>query len=226
MKKIKDDPAFLDGMEAYLMGDWATARDAFISLEKKFPKSNHIVFILANTYYSLGNLDKAIEHYYKTIELNGDCGNAYYRLGVTYFKMGKFTEALDVFEKSNQVKGSKHVMVYYYLGLILMHLGRDEEAIDYFNKLRLASPQTKMADFFEAQLKIKKHAFQPAIELLEDFLKVSPDFAEVHFLLGEAYMGLYKNMEALSYFRKALKLNPADKRSSLKVDSLSTIDWP
>jgi len=226
MKTIKDDPAFIEGMEAFLVGDWAEARESFETLYKHFPHSNHIVFILGNICYSLGELDLAIEYYEKTIELNGNCGNAYYRMGVTYFKMGKFAEALESFRKSSEVKGSRHVMVHYYMGLITMHLGRDEEAISHFDILRQSSPKTKMADFFEAQLKIKRHEFEPAIELLKDFLEVSPDFAEAHYLLGEAHMGLYRNIEALGFYRKALELNPADRRSALKVSTLSSTDWP
>jgi tetratricopeptide (TPR) repeat protein len=228
MKDIKDDPEFVVGLEAFLMGDWAAAEKYFLQIEKRFPANDHVIFILGNIYYFLGILDKSIEYYKKTIEISeGDvCGNAYYKIGVSYFKMGKFTEALQAFEQSIQAEKSQHVMVYYYLGLISTHIGNDEEAINYFDKLRLASPQTKMATFFEAQLKVKRHEFETAIELLEDFLKVSPEFAEAHYLLGLAYMGLYKNMKALSCFRKAVELNPDDKRSAIEVSKLSTTDWP
>ncbi len=229
MKEIKDDPVFIDGMEAFLMGDWSIAVDSFLHLEKQYPENDHIIFILGNIYYSLGLLDKSIEYYMKAIKLsNGEdyCGNAYYKIGVSYFKMGKFNEALQSFEKSMQARKSQHVMVYYYLGLISTHLGNDEKAIEYFDKLRLASPQTKMAIFFEAQLKVKRHEFESAIELLEQFKELSPDFPEVHHLLGTAYMALHKNMKALGFFRKAVELNPADKRSATEVSKLSTTDWP
>ena len=226
MNDFKDDPAFTEGLEAFLIGDWAVAKDFFLLLDKHFPYNNNIIFILGNIFYSLGDLEKSIEYYAKTIELKEDCGNAYYKMGVSYFKMGKFNESLKAFKQSTQVKGSQHVMVYYYLGLLSMHLSKDEEAIEYFDKLRLASPQSKMAVFFEARLKIYRHEFEPAIELIQEFLEVSPEFSEAHYLLGVAYMAIHKNMKALNSFSKALKLNPDDKRSSLKVESLSTTDWP
>ncbi len=228
MKDIKDDPAFIDGMEAFLMGDWSVAEKYFLEMEKRYPANDHVIFILGNIYYFLGLLDKSIEYYRKTIEISaGDVyGNAYYKIGVSYFKMGKFAEALKAFEQSIQAEKSQHVMVYYYLGLISTHIGNDEEAIKNFDKLRLASPQTKMATFFEAQLKVKRHEFESAIELLESFLEVAPEFAEAHYLLGLSHMGLYQNMKALSYFRKAVELNPEDKRSAMEVSRLSTTDWP
>lgn len=226
MKEIKNDPVFVTGMEAFLVGDWAVAKDSFLLLDKHFPDNNHITFILGNIFYSQGDLEKSIEFYGKTIELNKGCGNAYYKMGVSYFKMGKFTEALQAFKQSTEIEGYQPVMVYYYLGLLSMHLSKDEEAIEYFDKLRLAAPQAKMAVFFEARLKIKQHKFEPAIELIQQFLEVSPDFSEAHYLLGVAYMAIHKNMKALNSFTKALELNPDDKRSALKVDSLSTTDWP
>lgn len=226
MKNIKDDPAFAEGMEAFLMGDWTVAKDSFLLLDQHFPNNEHIVFILGNIFYSLGDLEKSIEYYENTIDLNKDNGNAYYKMGVSFFKMGRFNQALHAFKRSSQVKRTEHAMVYYYMGLISMHLGKDKEAIEYFDKLRITSPQTKMAVFFEAQLKIKRHEFEPAVELLQQFLEVSPDFAEAYHLLGVAYKGLYKNMKALSAFRKALELNPADKRSSLEAANLSSTDWP
>ncbi len=226
MKDIKNHPLFAEGMEAYLIGEWLKAKDSFISLDKDYPNNEHITFILGNISYSLGELEKAVEFYNKTISLSQNCGNAYYRLGVTFFKMGKFNESEKIFTTSLNTEGSDHVMVYYYLGLLSMSLGKDVNAIEYFDKLRVQSPQTKMAEFYEAQLKVKQHEFDSAIKLLEDFLNVSPDFAEAHHLLGVAYMGIHKNLKALGFFRKALELNPVDKRSSIMVDTLSDTDWP
>lgn len=153
MNDIKDDPAFTEGLEAFLIGDWAVAKDFFLLVDKHFPYNNNIIFILGNIFYSLGDLEKSIEYYAKTIELKEDCGNAYYKMGVSYFKMGKFNEALRVFKQSIEVEEMQHVMVYYYLGVISINLSQDEEAIKYFDKLRLASPQTKMAVFFGSPVK-------------------------------------------------------------------------
>ena len=226
MKKIKEEPAFITGMEAFLTGNWIVARDSFLVLYKDYSNNENITFILGNIYYSLGDLDKSIQYYKETIGLQTECGNTFYKMGVSYFKMGKFNKSLKVFKLSTQVRGSEHVMVYYYMGLISMHLSKDEDALEYFKKLRELSPQTKMALFFEAQLRIKRHEFEPAIELLCHVLENSPTFAEAHYLLGVCYMGVHKNMKALGSFKKALKLNPSDKRSSLKIDNLSCTDWP
>ena len=226
MNDIKADPAYMDGMEAFLIGDWTVAKDFFLLLDKHFPDNYYIIFILGNIFYSQGDLEKSIEYYKKTIALRKNFGNAYYKMGVSYFKMGKFNEALHVLKKLIQVEGPQHIMAYYYLGVISINLSQDEDAIEYFDKLRLASPQTKMAEFFEARLRIKRHEFEPARDLIKQFLNASPDFAEAHYLLGVAYMGMHKNMKALNSFSKALELNPDDKRSALKVDSLSTTDWP
>ena len=221
MKHSRNDPAFTEANEELLMGDQAVARESFLRLEERYPDDEHITYTLGIIYYGLGDLEKSIEYCKKTVALREGSGNAHYRMGVCYFRMGKFADALREFKLSTQIEGSRQAMVYYYMGLISMYVGEDDKAIDYLGQLRQESPQTKMALFLEAQLRIKKRAFEPAAELLQEFLEDSPDFAEAHHLLGVAYMGLHKNMKALRSFSRALELDPDDKRSARAVDRLT-----
>ena len=221
MKPTKDDPAFIAANEELLMGDQTVARDSFLRLAECYPDDEHITYSLGIIFYGLGDLEKSIEYCKKTVALRGDSGNARYRLGVCYFRMGKFADALREFKLSTQIEGSRQAMVYHYMGLISMYVGEDDAAIDYFGQLRRASPQTKMALFLEAQLRIKKRAFEPAATLLQEFLESSPDFAEAHHMLGVAYMGLHKNTMALRSFSRALELDPDDKRCARAVDRLT-----
>ena len=54
--------------------------------------------------------------------------------------------------------------------------------------------------------------------MLQKLLKVTPDFAEVHYLIGVAYSELHKNAEAIQKFRDVLKLDPDDKRAKNAMD--------
>jgi Tfp pilus assembly protein PilF len=65
---------------------------------------------------------------------------------------------------------------------------------------------------------MKRNEHAKALELLEELVKMSPDFADAHFLLGQAYAGLYKNIEAIHSFRKAVELDPDDKRAKMMLD--------
>jgi tetratricopeptide (TPR) repeat protein len=65
---------------------------------------------------------------------------------------------------------------------------------------------------------MKRNEHAKALELLEELLDMSPDFAEAHFLIGRAYTGLYKNIEAIKSFRKAVELNPDDKRAKMMLE--------
>jgi tetratricopeptide (TPR) repeat protein len=221
MQAIKDDPAYIEAMEELLMGDQAIAKDSFLRLEERYPDNEHITYTLGIIFYGLGDLEKSIEYCEKTVELREDSGNAHYRMGVCYFRIGKFADALREFKLSTRITGSRQAMVYYYMGEISMYVGQDDDAIEYLGQLRQASPQTKMALFLEAQLRIKKRAFEPAVELLQEFLEVSPDIAEAHHMLGVAYMGLHKNMKALRAFSRAVELDPDDKPSARAIDRLT-----
>lgn len=216
-----EDPMFHQAMEELLMGDQGVARDLFLELEAKFPGDPHLTYTLCIIFYGLGDLDKSIEYCKKTISLREESGNAYYRLGVCYFRMGRFADAMEAFKRSTEIRGSRQAMVYYYMGLISIYTGEDDNAIEYLAQLRQASPQTTMALFLEAQLRVKKQAYSEAVSLLEQFLAVSPDFAEAHYLLGSSLMGLHENTKALRSFSRALELDPDDKRSAMKLERLT-----
>lgn len=221
MQITRDDSSFAEANEELLMGDQEVAKNSFLRLEDRYPDDERITYALAIVYYGLGDLEKSLEYCKKTVGLREDNGNAHYRMGVCYFRMGKFATALREFKLSTQIAGSRQAMVYYYMGLISMYLGEDDDAIDYLGQLRRASPQTKIALFLEAQLRIKKRTFEPVVELLQEFLEVSPDFAEAHHMLGVAYMGLHQNTTALRSFTKAVELDPNDKKSALEIDRLT-----
>jgi len=65
---------------------------------------------------------------------------------------------------------------------------------------------------------MKRNEHAKALELLEELVDMSPGFAEAHFLIGQAYAGLYKNIEAITNFRTAVELNSHDKRAKMTLD--------
>jgi tetratricopeptide (TPR) repeat protein len=106
----------------------------------------------------------------------------------------------------------------YWIGLINNFLGNDDEALEAFTVLHRESRESQLANFFLAQLLMKRNEHKKALGLLQELLTLTPDFAEVHFLIGQAYAGLYQNIEAIQSFRKTLELNPADKRAQLILE--------
>jgi tetratricopeptide (TPR) repeat protein len=209
---------FISGMRTYMDGDREKSLKTLGDLLEKNPSDASLHVLLGNLLYSHGTLGKSAEHYEQALKLAPEMYHAWYRLGVCYVRMGKLSEALRAFMKNMEAEHGTHVMSFYWIGLINNFLGNDEKALEAFSILRRESEESLLANLFLAQLYMKRNEHAKALPLLEELVKMSPEFAEAHYLIGEAYAGLYKNFEAIQSFRKAVELNPDDKRAKMMLD--------
>lgn len=226
MELNQSDPAYRDAMRLYLSGEWSGAESAFDDLAQQYPDSTFVRLIQGNISYSLGQLDEAVAYYKEAIQLNPEYGFAYYKLGVCYYRMGRLQEALESFQSVVAQQSQSHAMASYFIGLIHLFLGQDAKAAEAFSSFREKSPESMIANFYLAQLKIKRKEYQEALQLLQELADTTPDFAEVHYMLGIAHQGVHNNTDAIKCFRKALELNPEDERSKTKLTLLTEVEWP
>lgn len=226
MKAFYSDQEYITAMSHFLAGEWGEADKAFQALDKKYPEEPYIKLIRGNIDYSRGNLDEAVEEYQTAIALNPEYGNAYYKLGVCYYRMGELEKALRAFEKVVEMKDQSHAMASYFVGLIELFLGQDKAAAAAFENFHEKSPESRIANFYLAQMRIRQKDFSGALELLEELAAATPTFAEVHYMLGVAHYGLHNNTDAVKCFQRALELNPEDERSRSKLALITEVQWP
>jgi tetratricopeptide (TPR) repeat protein len=211
-------------MSSYLSGDRQVAEDAVAALLRKYPQDSSLQLLLGNVKYTVGLLSEACDHYRKALEIDPSLCQAYYKLGVCYVRMGKLNEALSCFTKNVESKCQSHAMSFYWMGLINSFLGKDDEALESFTLLHKESAESLLANYFLAQLRMRRNEHEEALRLLQELLAESPEFADVHYLMGVAYERMHRNMEAIGCFRKTLELNPNDKRARFEYERL--VDVP
>lgn len=226
MQLNQSDPEYIEAMTYYLTGDWKRSEAAFTKLSSRFPDNPFLFLLRGNTYYSMGHLDTSVEMYEQCIKLKPDFGNAYYKLGVCLYRLGKLQRSLDSFRTVAEQGGQSHAMAVYFIGLINVLLGKDDDAVEAFAQFRKVSPESHIANFYLAELRIKRHEFEQALGLLNELVEETPRFAEVHYMLGMTHYGLHHNTDAIKSFRRALELNPNDQRSKTKLTLLTDIPWP
>ena len=225
MELNQSDPEYIAAMTRHLSGEWVEAERAFTQLLEKYPDNPFLFLLLGNNCYSQGKLDKAVEHYRRSIYLKPDLGNAYYKLGVCQYRIGKLQHALESFQKVVSLQNQSHAMALYFIGLINVLLGNDSSATDAFASFREVSPESRIASFYLAQLKLKRNEFRDALEPLTQLAAETPHFAEVQYMLGIAHYGLHENMQAIKCFRRALEINPNDQRSKTRLALLTDTPW-
>ncbi|MCG8477917.1 MAG: DUF3808 domain-containing protein [Spirochaetales bacterium] len=226
MQGYHQDERYIEAMEHYLSGKWHEAAGAFAALDEHFPNEPYIKLIRGNIAYSRGNLEDAVERYNEAIVANPKFGNAYYKLGVCLYRMGRLKRALEAFTAVVDLGSQSHAMASYFVGLINLFLGDDQAAATAFAGFHEASPNSRIANFYLAQLKIKHKNFKEALSLLTELVDETPNFAEVHYMLGTTHYGLHNNTEAIKCFQRALDLNPEDERSKTKLTLLTDVQWP
>jgi len=226
MNRYNQDERYINAMGFYLSGKWEEADTAFVEVDEAFPEESFIKVLRGNICYSRGKLDEAVEHYREAIRIKPGFGNAYYKLGVCLYRMGQLTQALEAFTAVTTSGSQSHAMASYFVGLINLFIGEDQDAAAAFAEFHGLSPESRIANFYLAQLRIKQKQFAEALELLNELVQETPNFAEVHYMLGTVHFGLHNNTEAIKCFQRALEINPKDERSKTKLTLLTDVQWP
>ncbi len=214
------NPDHAAAVESFLDGRWHEACVILQKLRDDHPDDHVILLLLGKTKYSLGLLEEAIALFNEAVGLKPDFGNAYYELGVCYYRCGRLQKSLDAFNKVLSQGGQGHAMASYFVGLINHLLGNDEAALQGFAGLRRVSRESLIANFYLAQIKMKERKYDEALGLLRELVAETPTLAEVHYLIGTAQFHLHNNSEAIKSYRTTLELNPDDTRARAVLEML------
>jgi len=211
----QNDADYCQAMELYLSGERDKAQPLIERAIKRFPNSTFLLSLLGDVYYAQGRLELSIDTYRKAVAVNPSYAMGYYKIGVSAYRAGRLTQALAGFMQAVAVgeRSQTHVMAYYFIGLINYFHGDEKTALDYFTRLKEASPESLIANYYMAQLRLRAREFDEAIALLSELAEHAPAFADVQYLLGEAFFGKHDNREAIEHLRQALLLRPDDQRA-------------
>jgi tetratricopeptide (TPR) repeat protein len=220
------EPKTAKAMQHYLLGEWEQARKLLEESLRQHPENHFISYLLGEISYASGKLEKAVAYYRRAIEMKPDFGVAHYKMGTCLYRMGRLDESLREFGALITLPGQGHAMGSYFVGLINQMLGDNAAAERGFEVLKDESPESLIANYYLAQLKILQHRYTEALQLLDELLRVSPALAEVHYLEGVAHQGLHQNMDAAACYRRTLEINPGDLRARASLDLLTNIGEP
>lgn len=246
------DPSRLDAWRllVQLYAEGARLSEIRGELEQKVsasPNDDALHYALGLAYFAETRTagDKALQEFAKAEQLKPNVAEYPFRLGVAYFELERYTDALPPLQKAVQLAPNQakyHVP----LGLSLAKLGRKQEALAQFRTLlelqptgrdvklaqqaleRLDDPLRDIpkaeADNVQRGIEWLHQADQPqqAIDSFQDVLDRYPDLAPVHTLLGLAYERLDDAGPAVEHFQRAIELRPDNALPYLYLGELYT----
>ena len=162
---------------------------------------------LGTTLLNQGNLNEAIQHFERALQIKPDSADAFNNLGGALAKQWKLDEAIQYYERALQLKPDD-AEAHNNLGVALADQGKLNEAIQHYERALQLDP-----DYTEAHNNLgialaDQGKLDEAIQHYERVLQLKPDYPEAHNNLGIALANQGKSNEAIQHFERALQLKP------------------
>jgi tetratricopeptide (TPR) repeat protein len=164
---------------------------------------------LGNALFKTGNVDGAMVHYQKALQIRPDYAAAHNNFGIALFRKGNVDEAIAQYQMALQINPDD-AEAHNNFGIALLRLSNVDEAMAHFQKVLQINPDYADAHNNLGTALLQKGSVDEAITHFHTALQIKPDSAEASYNLGNALLQKGKVDEAMIHFQKALQINPDD----------------
>ena len=165
-----------------------------------------------------GQLDQAIAHYRRAINIWPDYVEAHYNLGGAYIEKGEFDEALAEYRRAIEIRPDEADSHNNYASA-LRDLNRFDQAETEYKRALFLRPQYLDARLNLGSLLLQRGRTAEAIANLETARRLQPNDSDTHVTLALALMKNAQTNEAVAELNRALQLTPD------KVSALNSLAW-
>ena len=165
-----------------------------------------------------GQLDEAIAHYRRAINIWPDYVEAHYNLGGAYIEKGNINEALAEYRRAIEIRPDDADSHNNY-GSALRGLNQFDQAENEYRRALSLRPQYLDARLNLGSLLLQRGRMAEAITNLETAMRLQPNDAATHVTLAHALMKNGQANEAAAELKRALQLEPD------KVSALNSLAW-
>lgn len=157
--------------------------------ERLDPLSHRVQALFGHILHRSGKPDEAVLRFKQAIEREPRSANALHGLGEVYVQMGKYTEAIEIFDKARVLKGNppEDPLFRSSLANVYARMGKRSEAKRLLNSIADDVPRSDLGAAAYAALGDADHAFKllfDRVEKHEDpnvvFLKTNPWLSALH----------------------------------------------
>ena len=162
---------------------------------------------LGNALLQKGNVDDAIAHFQRALQIKADSAEVCYDLGNALLQKGNVDEAITQYQKALQINPD-FAGAHNNLGNVLLKMGNVDEALAHFQKALQINPNSVEAHINLGNVLLKMGNVDEAITHFQKALQINPNSVEAHNNLGNVLLKMGNVDEAITHFQKALQINP------------------
>ncbi|MBT4731188.1 tetratricopeptide repeat protein, partial [Candidatus Woesearchaeota archaeon] len=192
--------------------EYEKALEAYKRLfEKSKTKTYQAALGIGNVYDAMGNFPEARNYYLECLWISKEDPAAYDKLMNLHRSNGNYNEAIKWQQRMNVLKLSKKALDYghFIIGILYEEKGEENKAIDVFRYIVTErQPDSLIALDHLITLLISIKEYREAIKWLQEKIKISTNILWDYCRLGDCYLALKYNSEALEYYNKPLSTNP------------------
>jgi tetratricopeptide (TPR) repeat protein len=191
--------------QAVFANDLALGADTL----QKSPHSTLMQNSMALAYFRQGQLDEAMEHYQRALEIEPTNSCALISMGMIHLRQGNPEDAIALFRKALEIDPEDDD-AHCSLGIALCRTGHIDEGIDQLSQAVGIDPTNITARASLGMAFAQQGRIDEAIAQFQAALVKSPSSSELHANLGHAYAGQGQLDKAIEQYRAALEQNPDD----------------
>ena len=152
-----------------------------------------------------GDMEKALDHFNRSVAANAAFADNYSMIGQTCAKMGKARQAVEAYEKWTSVEpASERAWSQYGMALLGAHeLDRAQEAL---NKALALNPKSGLVYNYLGALAVERHQPKEAEEFFRKSVALDPQNQFAHLNLAQLLILGGRHKEALAPLTKALEI--------------------
>jgi len=191
--------------------DYKSATTIWEDCVQKFPQNARAHDNLGVALADLGELDAAIDHYRKALEIRPNLANAHFNFGVALANRGQTIEAIDHYRQALKIKPD-YAEAHVNLGVALTDRGQINEAISHYRQALEIKPDSASAHYNFAATLDNSGLVVEAISHYRQALEIKPDYTDVlnnlaWILASSSDATLRNGVNAVEFAERAVKLS-------------------
>lgn len=181
---------------------------------------------LGNAYLNIGNIEKAMAAYNKSLKIDPNNFYSHNNLAKVYTKQGRFSEALSEFTTAIKLNPGQWE-TFYNSGLVYIRSGQFSEGEKVLLYARNLAPQVSQIHFSLGNLYQEMELFDKSIVSYENYLSLAGEAWKGLFQIGNVFSKLGRFEKAIQEYKKSKKLNPKHTQTLINLgNAYSYINKP